>query len=137
MKILTAINSYYPKSIGDNSLRWASRGGFAFKVFAPKHKYKQFLEALNDCNYHWYTALSPDNLVIDSTPLQYAKDNGFDLLLLIPESLKSWRASKFMKEDEIKIFYEAVASARGWFEKHPKATQKIFSNEAVMYRVSL
>lgn len=135
MKLLIAIKSDYPKRVANDVLRWVGRGGFDVKLFIPSHKYKQFVNAVADANYHHYLALSNSIIVLNSEPKRYAKLNGYDLLLTVAPDLLSWKSSLRFKDDEIKVFHMAIAEARVMFSKHPNKRIKRFSNGSVLERI--
>lgn len=137
MKILVAIKASDHKILVDNSLRWAARAGFAIKIFPPRHNFnrKHWRNMLKDVNYHWYLDLQDSVIEPHSSPMKYAKQNGFDLLLTVPEDLETWRRGKRFKPDEVSQFAIAVGKARVEFGEKPRKTIKRWPNGAVMRRV--
>lgn len=135
MKILLAINSTRPKTLGNNTLRWAGQLGYDLAVFGPRNKRKKFLEALADVNYHWYLALEESCIVTKFNPNLYAIANGYDLIVYIPDDLLAWRKGSQFKPKEISQAFSVIGNARGEFSRNPRKRIKRFANGAVMERV--
>lgn len=135
MRILLAIESTKPKVVGDAALRWAGALGYDVAVFAPRHKRKKYLEMIADVNYNWYLALEPNIIVTKETPQMYAALNGYDLIVMIPEEMESWRKGARFHKNEVNHAYAPIGNARGEFSRHPKKRIHRFHNGVVMERV--
>lgn len=135
MKILLAIRSTNPELIADNALRWAARTGFELRIFAPRDDYHKYVNAVNDANYHWYLAVKHEQIITKYEPHEYAEMYGFDLILYVPEAVKTWRRGHFMKDDEIMLCAEAVGKARAEFGRKPRMRVKKWANGCIMVRV--
>lgn len=137
MKILVAIECSNDKTLQDNALRWAARGGFALKVFPPRHNFnaRKWRRIIKDVNYHWYLPLTEDIIESRLTPRKYAEVNGYDLLLSIPEDLETWRKGRRFKDDEVNVFAIAIGKARVEFGEKPHKLIKRWPNGAVMQRI--
>jgi hypothetical protein len=135
MKILVGIKSKKPNVVQDAALRWVARGGYNLKLFIPSSKYRRYQMVVDDANYHWYLDLKHDVIESILEPEEYAIEHNYDLLLTIPEDLKSWRKGGMLKEKEIFHFVKAVGKARLEFGRNHGMRIKKWSNGAVMRRV--
>lgn len=136
MKILLAIKPSKPKHLADNALRWCGRLGYQMRVFVPKKRQLvKYAEEIAEVNYQYYLALGVDILTVHKDPKQYAKENGYDLLLSVPAELKAWRKGTAFKDTEIIWPRGAVGLARIEFGKKPKKRIKRWSNGCTMERV--
>ena len=134
MKLLLAIEATKPKEL-EKALRWCGRLGYELRVFAAKGKRKRFLDIFEDCNYHWYLALTHDQLITRTDSQTYAKQHDFDLMVTVPQGLEQWRKRSFLKPDELKHPVKAIGEARIEFGKKPRMRVKRFANGSVMRRV--
>jgi hypothetical protein len=136
MKILLAITSTRPKTMADNSLRWAGQLGYAVRVFTPTNKRKKFLAAIADVNYHWYLALDAEEVVVSRySPSLYANLMGFDLIVHIPDDLATWHKRMAFSDKEINHTFSAIGNARGEFSRSSRKRIKRWHNGVVMERV--
>lgn len=136
MKILVACKTEDYKNIGDNILRWAARAGYEFRLFVPYAKHKRFEKAIKDVNWDYYMALgASETLVFRDDPEDYAKQNGFDLLVTIPDTLQSWRKGSRAKPEEMALYVKAIGSGRKYFSENPKAKIKRWANGVTMKRI--
>lgn len=136
MKILVACQTEDYKNIGDNVLRWAARAGYQFKLFVPYDKKKRFEKAIKDVNWDFYMALGAyDTLVFNEEPEVWAKNNNYDLLVTIPDTLQSWRKDSRSKPEEMALYIKAVGSGRKYFSENPKARIKRWTNGVTMKRI--
>jgi hypothetical protein len=115
MKLLVAIPSSDPELLKTNTLEWAPRAGFALRIFYdPKIKRSEFENMIEDANYQNYLDLKHRMLVRATeraNPLQYAMDNDYDLLAILPPGLKTWNGNPQMDEMVIE-FQTDLAKAR-------------------------
>jgi hypothetical protein len=135
MKLLVAIQSKKPKQVKDRTLRWAGRAGYDTRIFVPKGKRGRFILAVQDANYDYYLAVEDSQVIDRQTPMEYAQRHGYDLVLLLPEKLWSWRDDKKFQEDEVVYYVEDVGAARKEFSTKPGLAQYRFPNGAVMLPV--
>lgn len=136
MRLLVIHETDNWRQLSDTILRWCGRTGYELRVFAPRNKRRKFLEEVWDANYNYYLALPDEIIVTKQGPDEYARANGFELILEIPAGLKEWRKRSAFRDKEIKWAYEAIAKARVPFEKNPRVTRKTFSNGAILRRVA-
>lgn len=135
MKILAAIQSDKNATImQDYTLRWAARAGYNMRIFIPdKRQLQKYEKAIEDANYHHYLAL-PNTIIETGDPLEYAKKEGYDLLIYLPDNLEYW--NKKGGQDLTHIYYaEDVGKARVLFSNNPKKKSHKFRNGAEMVRV--
>jgi hypothetical protein len=143
MKLMIAIKSQDGKVLEDRALRWCGRLGFEIRVFVPKKKRAEYIEIINDANYNWYLAMDPEQVIVSSRfrgtlpnpAQQYARRHGFDLILYVPENLGEWKRGLAFSEEDIKIPYETIASARGEFSRGPRKLIIRWNNGCFMERV--
>lgn len=135
MKILLAIDSKKPKLVGDRALRWASRTGYEMRLFAPRNKRQRYLQVIDDANYDYYLDIKKNQLITKMDPMQYAKAHDFDLVLLVPEGLWSWRKGEQFKPMEVVHCAQVIGRARIEFGAHPRKRIKHFANGSIMQRV--
>lgn len=138
MKLLIAIpSSENAQKLADTTLRWAGRGGYDFKIFVPHgDKYRKDYEAaIDDANYNWYLTIPKAAIVQDVAPYTYAKENGYDLMVILPDDLELWK-----KRDDFEAtaahYIVDIGEARKLFSENPKKRiVRWRSNGAVMTRV--
>jgi hypothetical protein len=138
MKILVAIESTKrAEEMAHTTLRWAARAGFNLRVFIPDNRQrKKYEAAIDDANYHYYFSIPESVLVAGESPMEYAKREGYELLVSLPDNLLDYYAV----EDDDKSFIEYaedVAKARVAFGKNPNLGElKLERNtECIMTRV--
>jgi hypothetical protein len=137
MKILAAIVSdKNSEALVTNTLRWAGRAGFNMRIFIPdKRQLNKYMKAVDDANYKYYLDI-PYTCIETGDPLEFAKREGFDLLVKLPDDLKYWGISEH--EDLTVLQYqEEISQQRGLFSKYPKRLFKIFPNKASIQRVQI
>jgi len=135
MKILAAIVSDKNSEVlVDNTLKWAGRAGFNMRIFIPdKRQLSKYQKAIDDANYRYYLDI-PYTCIETGDPLKYAIDEGYDLLVLLPDNLPNWGKSKH--EDLTVLQYqEEVSVQRGLFDKYKKRDFKKFKNGASIQRI--
>lgn len=127
MKILVAIESTKrAEEMAHTTLRWAARAGFNLRIFIPDNRQrKKYQWAVDDANYHYWFNI-PDSVIEAKskvgTPMEYAKREGYDLLVLLPDNLLDYCTV----EDDDKSFVEYaedVAKARVEFGLKPDLEQ--------------
>ena len=141
MKILVAIESTKrAEEMAHTTLRWAARAGFNLRIFIPTNRERKTYEKyVDDANYHYYYSIPPSVIIAKSkegTPMEYAKANGFDLLVTLPDNLLDYKTER--DDDKTFIEYaEDVAKARVKFGNEPDLMELALeqNNDCVMERV--
>lgn len=136
MKILVAIeSSENPKKLARKVLPWASRAGYDMRIFIPhENQLDDYSMALLEANVDQYLDLQDSMLIPKDKPKEYAKANGYDLLLYLPDDLSRWNDTRI--RDKMIIEYAAdVGRTRVLFGDKPHKKIYSFPNGAVMYRV--
>lgn len=136
MKILVAIqsdNNAY--EMAHTTLRWAARAGFNLRVFIPdESQLAEYENAIDDCNYSYYFNIPNSVIVVNEEPIVFAKRNGFDLLIILPDNLLDWRTIN--DDDKTFIEYaEDIAKARVQFGKVKGLASIKFDNGASIMRL--
>lgn len=134
-KLLIAVECKKIKRTLDNTMRWVSRGGFPFCFFVPRSMHNRFMKAIEEDNYQWYLAMEEKNIDSRRNPMEHAKQNGYGLILYIPDNLPAWRKGTAHKPAEILHYGKAIHAARAKFNKDPKLNVLHFANGSVMRRV--
>lgn len=135
MKLLVAIKSDgKAKTIGDYTLRWAGRGGYALRLFVPGRQVRYYAQALKDANYDWYLALEPDIIIKNTEPMIYAYAMDYDLLVTLPDDMEGWKKTGDF-DRHVYDFAEAIGRARKLFSEKPRKRRIRFSNGAIIERV--
>lgn len=132
MKILVAITSEKPGKL--STLRWAARAGFNTRLFIPSPSQKdEYVAAIKDANYKWHLAI-PEDFIVADLPGTYAKEHGYDLLVIMPDDMTKW---KFRINHELNplVYAKEMGVARVEFGKDPLKVTKRFINGVVMERV--
>ena len=135
MKILVAvISDKNSDNLSNGTMKWAGRAGFNTRLFLPnKRQVKKYLTAIDNLNYDHYLDL-PYTVIETGDPMKYAKKEGYDLLVTLPDNIEFWGKSK--NADKTVIDYAvSIGRARVWFAFHPKTTIKQLSHNAYMERV--
>lgn len=139
MKILVAIqSSKRAEEMAHTTLRWAARAGFNLRIFIPDNRQRKAYEKyVDDANYHYYFNIPPSVIVAENkegTPMEYAKREGYDLLVLLPDNLLDYNT--VAEDDKTFIEYaEDVAKARVELGMKPDLEQVDLKNDCVMLRV--
>lgn len=121
MKILVAIESdKNAEQLAHTTLRWAARAGFDLRIFIPDRrqlkKYKKFLDEYN--YYYWGNIDEERSIVAKADPMEWAKANGYDLLVTLPDNLLDYCTVE--NDDATFMEYaEDVAKARVEFGHKP------------------
>lgn len=120
----------------DNTLKWAGRGGFNTRVFIPdKRQLSKYQKAVEEANYRYYLSV-PYSVIEFGDPLKYAKKEGYDLLVKIPDNLSEWGKSK--DPDKTVLEYSVgVGEQRASFSQHSKRKFYKFKNGATIQRVNV
>lgn len=136
MKLLVAIQSTDIKLV-NKSLRWAGRTGYALRVFVRGMDWEPYVDRLKEVSENHYINLSQKNLVVDSMPEQYAADNGFDLLLVIPEGRPAFsnKRLKINLDEEVMEFAKGVGEARLKLSNAPELNSVSLKRGVTMSRV--
>lgn len=134
MKILSVIVTDNPKLL-KKTVSWCSRAGFDLKIFVSSNKQMAAFEnAIDQANYDDYLDIKYDMLVVGDKPKSYARENGYDLLLTIPEGLYAWKRG--VSKDRMIIDYAVdVGKARVSFSEDPKKKTHRFKNNAIMFKL--
>lgn len=139
MKILVVIQSSGSKfadQMAHTTLRWAGRSGFNTRIFVPNRRgFARYEKAVEDANYNYLLSIPYSCIIVKTDPLEYAKAEGYDLIVYLPENLVDWRTSR-NDDKTVADYAEDVGAARVAFGKNPDMQEKVFENGAVMRRVS-
>lgn len=122
MKILTAIeSSKRAEEMAHTTFRWAARAGFDIRIFIPdRRQLKKYQAAVDDANYHYYLVGRDETKIITpkQKPLDYAREHGYDLVILLPDTLLDY--STVENDDKSMVeFAEDAGAARKQFGLNP------------------
>lgn len=137
MKILIAIISdKNSEALTDHTLKWAGRGGFNTRIFIPdKRQLSKYQKAVEEANYRYYLSL-PYTIIEYGDPLKYAKKEGYDLLVKIPDNLAYWGDNE--DPDRTVLDYSVeVGEQRVLFSKYDDRKFYKFKNGSSIQRVNL
>lgn len=136
MKLLVAIESSDIKLI-NKSVRWAGRAGYDLRIFVKGIDWEPYVDRLKEINMIHYLHLTHKHLVVDSKPMQYAADNGYDLILIIPEKRPAFSGKRKMidLDAEVPLFAEAVGRARVELGTNPDVDSVTLKRGVTMRRV--
>lgn len=136
MRILVAIeSSENHKKLANGTLKWAARAGFNMRLFVPDEAQAEaYREEIKHLNYNHYLGIPESFVVTGVDPEIYAKEQGYDLILWLPDDLKKWQ-SKLSHELNVIEYAKDVGAARADFNKDKSKTMHHFKNGAVMRRV--
>lgn len=136
MKLLVAIESKDIKLV-NKSARWAGRTGYVFRIFVKGMDWEPYVDRLKEINMNHYLHLTHKNLVVDQKPIDYARENNFDLLLVIPEHRPSFtgKRKRIDLDAEVPAFAEAVGRARVELGTNPEVNKVILKRGVTMVRV--
>lgn len=137
MRILVAIKSdKNSETLSHNTLRWAGRAGYNLRVFIPDNRQlSKYQKAIDDVNYHYYMDI-PYTVIEKGDPLEYAKREGYDLLVLLPDDLPQWGKTRHPDLTVLK-YANDIGAQRLLFSKYKKRDFKKFPNGASIQRVNL
>lgn len=138
MKILVAIqSSENADMLAHTTLRWAGRAGYNMRIFIPDDSQREDYEAaLLEANHEYYLDIPESVIEIGKDPVQYAKDNQYDLVVFLPEGLSEWNKENKLGLDKTVIDYaEDVGRARSTIGKDKRRQKVDFGNGAVMKRI--
>jgi hypothetical protein len=136
MKILVAIQSDNNAQIlAKKTLSWAPRAGFNCRIFIPYEAQRQAYEAIiEDVNYNEYLDLQKSMIEVSLDPKAYAKAEGYNLLLLLPDNLRAWKRNN--NRDKMVIDYSIdIGAARKELSDSPKKMKIDFDNGAILKRL--
>lgn len=136
MKILVAITSdNNSNELGETTLVWAARAGFNLRIFIPtEHQRNEYQTMIDDLNHREYLDVSYAAIIAERFPAEFAIENGFDLLLELPDDMPEWNTEK-NKDKMVMDFAIDVARARKQFSTNDKKRQHDFNNGAIMQRL--
>lgn len=135
MKLLVAIQSSENAILlARSTLRWAARAGFNTRVFVPEAQVEEYVKAIQHANYNWRLDLPPSFIVPDTDPAEFARQEGYGLVLLVPDDLFKWD-KKFNHEEMVYHYAADVGRARILFAEDKKKMIENFDNGACMVRV--
>ena len=135
MKILVAVIGSRPKVLKGNTLRWASRAGFTFKVFiTDEDNIDDFHDAIDEANHDYYLDVRFTTVINKLTPEQFAKENGYELVLYLPEDLPRWKKGD-SEDGTVLHFASDLGKARLAFSQDPNKKTRKFVNKAIMVRL--
>jgi len=137
MKILVTVRSTNnAKTLRDRTLTWAPRAGYNFRVIIPDESEREAYEAaVQDAAYHHYLDITTSAIVVtQDSPQAYAKAEGYDLLVAIPDDLRAWKRNR--NRDKMIIDFAAdIGAARSRMGKEPELKLIDFPNGAIMKRL--
>lgn len=136
MRLLVAIESKDIDLI-NKSARWAGRAGYNLRVFVQGMDWEPFLNKLIEIGHNHYIHFTPDHLVADRKPLEYAQSEGYDLLIVIPEHRPSFtgKRKRIDLDKEVFAFSEAAGTARKAMSEDPSIDSLILARGVTMKRV--
>lgn len=135
MKLLIAIEPDRPADITKGAAVWASRSGFNLRIFVYEpEKLSKYQKAIDSANYNDYLSLQYKMLVTDSLPLIYAQENDYDILALIPATLKNWEKNVNRNLSVIR-FHAALSDARKQMSENVQVNEITFENGVRVIRV--
>lgn len=121
MKILAAIkSSKNAEEMAHTTLRWAARAGFDLRIFVPdKRQLKKYKKYLDEYNYYYWGNIDEErSIVTGQEPMDYARENGYALLITLPDNLLDYSVER--NDDQTFIDYaEDVAKLRVEFGNNP------------------
>lgn len=135
MKIFVAIeSSNNAKVLANTTLRWAARAGFNMRIFVPSEKQRRIYAAfIEEANHNWYLDLPDDVVVVGKSPKRFAEENGFDLLVRLPDNLRKWK--RWLNYDLNVLHYAAdLGKTRIKFADPEKKVER-FKNGATIERL--
>ena len=136
MKILVAIVSdNNAKQLGETILFWAPRAGFSIRVFIPSQEQAiSYHNTIDHVNYEAYLDMKHIMVLVGEEPIEYAKNENFDLLVMLPDNLKRWNKTRNI--DKMLIEYATdLAKARSLFSTNQLLTDYAFDNGVKMVRL--
>lgn len=119
MRILVAV-------IGKRStdtLKWAARAGFNLRVFVKNKSVAKWERRILDLNYDQYLDL-PLTVIETQEPEEFAKENGFDLLVMLPDNLKKWDEADSI-DGTVYHYQKDIGIARKEFADQPELQEKL------------
>lgn len=136
MKVLIAIDgSVEPKTLAETTLRWAGRTGFNTRVFiASPTNLAAYEEAVEAANHNWYLNLPKTVIVVETTPLEFAKAEGFDAIVYLPGNMRKWDPNSNHELNPLR-FASSVGDGRVALGKDPLQDVYEFANGVTMERV--
>lgn len=136
MNILVAIQSHdNANKLMKTTLSWVARAGYTLKIFvADEAQRKKYTQMVADANYEWYLDLNESAVVVSITPTDYANNEGFDLILFLPDNISRWKKHENI-DKTVLSFTEDVGSARSEFATDPNKNRVEFDNGAIIYRL--
>lgn len=122
MKLLVAIQSKDRAQDLTKLLSWLGRSGFTTRLFVPEDQWKEYAAGLQNAEFEHYLNLQ-GFLVISQDPYEYARKNGFDLLVLVPDKI-AWLRRRWLRsrttDGEAMEFGLEVRKARLKFSSDPE-----------------
>lgn len=124
MKLMIAVPSqYHSRKIFNETLRWLPRAGFRYRVFVPDHQVRSYRRRIKNANYLGYLDIQEGNIVevpldqseeMDGYIKTYAKEHGFELVLLLRDNISTFKYDgKLLEDDELIIkFHSIILKAR-------------------------
>ncbi len=136
MKLLVAVKSSDIRLV-NKSLRWVGRTGYTLRVFVKGVDWEPYVDRLKEISENHYLNLTAKNLVTDYDPEVYARENGFDLLLEIPEARPAFRQKRVRinLDEEVMEFAKAVGAARKTLSENHELSSVTLRRGVTMRRV--
>lgn len=137
MKLLMAIESQDNVENIGTTLAWASRAGYPLRIFIKESDHEQYETALAIAAAEHYLFFPANTLVVNDKPKAYAKREGFDLLLRLPDQLPSFsgKTKNINLDEEVLLFCKRMGEWRLLFNKNPLRKTKRY-NDITMERIS-
>ena len=137
MKVLVAVPVDKPTHLSKGCLTWASRAGFQVRMFSPelsKRRLSRFHAAIDHVNYEEYLDVKYSMLLPGNSALKYAQEGKYDILVILPPSLKAWNDT--VNDSLMVIEFQAdVAEVRRKMAKDPQLMDMTYPNGARIVRV--
>lgn len=136
MKILVAIKSNKGAiKLRKNTLVWAARAGYNLRIFIPTpRQLRSYHRMIDQANYDYYLDLIYDVVLVGQNAKEYAKREGYDLLVCLPDDLPRWKKGDGL-DGTVLHYITDIGKKRVEFSKNPSKRVASFSNGVKMYRV--
>lgn len=136
MKILVAIKSNNnAEMLSRSTLRWASRAGFNMRIFIPnREQLTAYQNAIDSANHEYYLDLNYAMIVVGESPRVFAIRQGYDLLLVLPDSLAEWVEGDGL-DGTVLHYATDVGKARQRYNRGSIKQIKDFGNGAKMVKL--
>jgi len=135
MKILVAVIGTNSTDLFKKTLSWAPRGGFNMRIFISEAEPKEdYLMAIDNANHEYYVDILPVSIIQGINAAEYAKNEGFDLLVELPDNMASWKPTD-SEDGTVYHFAKDVGIARTKLAKYPARKEIRFASGAKVLRL--